>query len=116
MGQTLVNLRIHGPFGSADIEALADTGATFTKVPRSSMEKIGAEAAYETAVALGDGRTVTRHLALAEVEIHGVRRPVLVAIGDDGEHPLVGYTTLGILGFKVNPVTHALEPTPAIEY
>ena len=65
---------------------------------------------------MGDGRTITRRLALAEVEIHGVRRPVLVSVGEDGEHPLVGYTTLESLGFKVNPVTHALEPTPAIEY
>ena len=28
MGQTLVNIRVHGALGSADAEALADTGAT----------------------------------------------------------------------------------------
>ena len=116
MGQTLVNMRVYGPLGSSELEALADTGATFTKLPRSAIEKIGAESAYETAIELGDGRTITRNLALAEVEIHGVRRPVLVSVGEDGERPLVGYTTLESLGFKVNPVTHALEPTPAIEY
>ncbi|MBI2916946.1 MAG: hypothetical protein HYY01_03045 [Chloroflexi bacterium] len=58
---------------------------------------------------------MTRRLALAEVEIEGVRRPVLVALGSNGERPLVGYTTLEMLGFKVNPVTHHLEKTPAIE-
>ncbi len=116
MGQTLVQLRIHGPGGSANIEALADTGATFTKIPRSAIEQIGVETGYETEIELGDGRTVTRRLALAEVEIEGVRRPVLVSVGENGERSLVGYTTLESLGFKVNPVTHALEPTPAIEY
>ena len=116
MGQTLVTLTIHGPLGSTEVEALADTGSTFTKVPRSAIDEIGAEASYESAIVLGDGRTVTRALALAEIEIEHVRRPVLVSItGEDGQ-PLVGYTTLGTLGFKVNPVTHSLEPAPPIEY
>jgi predicted aspartyl protease len=64
---------------------------------------------------LGDGRTVTRGLALGEVEIEGVKRPVLVAIGGDEEAPIIGYTTLENLGFKVNPITRRLERAPAIE-
>ena len=95
---------------------MADTGATFTKVPRATVEGIGLETAYETDVELGDGRTVTRRLALADIEIDGVRRSVLIAVGENGERALVGYTTLESLGFKVDPVTHSLEPTPAIEY
>ena len=116
MGRTIINMRVHGPVDSADVEALADTGSTFTKVPRSVIEKIGVEPAYESKIELGDSRTITRRLALADVEIDGVRRPVLVSIAEDGEFPLVGYTTLETLGFKVNPVTHALESKPAIEY
>ena len=116
MGQTLVSLTIHGPLGSAEVEGLADTGATFTKVPESTADAVGIEPRYETDVQLGDGRTVTRILASAEVEVQGVRRPVLVAFGADGEQPLIGYTTLEALGFKVNTVTYSLEPTPAIEY
>ncbi len=116
MGQTLVRIRVYGPLDSGDVEALADTGATFTKLSRSVIEKIGVDTSYETEVELGDGRKVTRSLALADVEIDGVRRPVLVSVGEDGERALIGYTTLEALGFKVNPVTHSLEPTPAIEY
>ncbi|MBI2172126.1 MAG: retroviral-like aspartic protease family protein [Chloroflexi bacterium] len=116
MGQTLVTLTLHGPRGSAQVEALADTGATFTKLPRNIVERVGLRAGYEVPVQLGDGRTITRPLALAEVEIQNVRRPVLVAVADNNEQPLAGYTTLEALGFKVNPVTHALESTPAIEY
>lgn len=116
MGQTLVTLTLHGPRGSAQVEALADTGATFTKVPTNVAERLGLQAAYEVPVQLGDGRTIIRRLALAEVEIQHVRRPVLVAVAENREEPLVGYTTLEALGFKVNTVTHALESTPAIEY
>jgi len=69
------------------------------------------EAKYETEVELGDGRVLT----LAEVEIEEVRRPVLVAIGEE-EKPLIGYTTLELLGFKVNPITGKLERAMPIEY
>ena len=86
------------------------------KVPRSTIVAVGIEPQYESDIRLGDGRTVTRSLALAEVEDQGVRRPVLVAIGANGEQPLIGCTTLEALDFKVSSVTHSLEPTPAIEY
>ena len=49
------------------------------------------------------------------MEIEGVRRPVLVAIGEE-ERPLVGYTALELLGFKVNPITRKLEKAMPIEY
>lgn len=115
MGQTVVSLTIHGPTGSRTLEGLADTAATFTKVPRLLAEALGLRASYETLVELGDGRTITRALALAEVELEGVRRPVLVALAENGERALVGYTTLEILGFKINSMTHSLEKTTAIE-
>ena len=116
MGQTVVTVTIHGGRGSTQVETLADTAATFTKIPRSVARELGLEDIYETTVELGDGRTVTRRLALADVQIENVRRPVLVAIAEDGERPLLGYTALETLGFKVNPVTHRLEKTSAIEY
>lgn len=39
-----------------------------------------------------------------------------MAIGGKGEKPVIGYTTLEILGFKVNLLTGKLERTAAIEY
>jgi len=117
MGETKARFEIYGANGkSAELEATVDTAATFTKVPESVAARLGLKAQYETEVELSDGRTIKRGLALAEVEIEGVRRPVLVAIGGEGERTLLGYTTLEILGFKVNPVTGKLEKTVAIEY
>lgn len=116
MGQTNVLLKIYGSAGSAEVETPVDTGATFTKIPRNIVDEIGLELKYETYVELGNGTTITRQLALADVEVEEVRMPVLVAVFDGTETPLLGYTTLEILGFKVNPVTHSLEKTPAIEF
>ena len=117
MGETRIAFKIYGMDGqAAELEAVVDTGATFTKIPRVLASVLGLQVKYETGVELGDGRIVKRGLALAEVEIEGVRRPVLVAVGGEEEKPLIGYTTLEVLGFKVNPVTGRLERTIAIEY
>lgn len=117
MGETIVKFKVYGVGGrSAELEAVADTGATFTKIPESIAYRLGLQVKYEAEVELGDKRIVKRGLALGEVEIENVRRPVLIAVGKDEERPIVGYTTLELLGFKVNPVTGKLEKTLAIEY
>lgn len=116
MGETRAPFKIYGINGKvAELEALVDTGATFTKIPETAARELKLEAQYETEVELADGRRVKRGLALAEVELEGVRRPVLIAIGGE-ERPLIGYTTLEVLGFKVNPITGKLERAIAIEY
>jgi predicted aspartyl protease len=115
MGEVRVKFRVYNGERSAELDGFVDTGATFTKIPRSIASEIGLQAKYKVEVMLGDRRTVTRGLALGEVEIEDVKRPVLVAIGGDDEMPIIGYTTLEVLGFKVNSVTGRLERTLAIE-
>ena len=117
MGEALVKFKVYGPNGRfAELEALVDTGATFTKIPKSIASKLGFQAKYATDVELDDKRIIRREIALGEVEIEDVRRPVLIAIGGDDERPIIGYTTLELLGFKINPITGKLEKTFAIEY
>ena len=115
MGETIVSLAIHGPQGFREVDALVDTGATFTKIPVTVADGLGLVATHEVEVELGDGTTVTRPLVLADVEVEGTRRPMLIATTPGEETPLLGYTTLEVLGFKVNPVTRSLEKARAIE-
>ena len=105
-----------GTRGSVELDALVDTGVTLTKIPKSEAERVGLETKYDAEVELADGRLVARKLGLAEIQIANVRRPVLLAVGTDGEKPVVGYTTLENLGFKVNPITRRLEPARPIEF
>lgn len=116
MGDTYAKIKLYGKAGSKELEALVDTGATFTKIQTSTAEEIGIETKYETAVELADKRMVQRKLGLVEIEIDGVKRPVLITISPDNEEPLIGYTTLENLELKVNPVTRKLERAKAIEY
>ena len=116
MGETVAKFKVFGARGSVELDALVDTGATFTKIPRSKAEDIGLETSYETEVELADGRLIPRKLGLAEIQIADVRRPVLLTVSSDGEKPIPGYTTLENLGFKVNPITRSLERTRPIEF
>jgi predicted aspartyl protease len=116
MGETVTRFKVFGARGSVELDALVDTGATFTKIPRSEAERVGIETKYDAEVELSDGRLVPRKLGLAEIQIADVRRPVLVAVGTDGEKPVVGYTTVENLGFKVNPITRRLERARPIEF
>jgi predicted aspartyl protease len=116
MGETYVNLRLHGSRGSLDVQALADTGATFTKIPRKEAQKIGIEPRYKTQVQLSTGLVISRSIGYADIDIEGVRRLVPVAIGEDGEPAILGCTALEILEFKVNPITRKLEKSIPIEY
>ncbi len=116
MGETRIHFKIYGVDGQVvDLEAIVDTGATFSKIPQAITAELGLEAKYETEIELGDGRVIKRKLTLIEIEIEGVRRPVFVTIGE-GEKSFIGYTTLELLGFKVNPITRKLERAIPIEY
>ena len=106
MGQAHVDMSIHGSSGSVVVSALADTAATFTKVPRSVFDEVGLVVRYEAEVEvgrstalrqaqgerIGDGRTILRELALVDVT------PALSREGGLGttshEHPYAAWEAL----------------------
>ena len=114
MGETRV--RVYGPVGSVELEMLVDTGVTFTKIPESVASEIGLRAEEVIEVKLSDGSVRSHGLTEARLEVYGVKRTVPIAIGPEGEEPILGYTTLEILRFKVDPITKTLEKTIPIEY
>lgn len=99
-----------------ELEALVDTGATFTKIPGSVARKLGLQVEETIFVRLSDGSEQPRGLTEARLELDGVRRTVPLTIGPEGEAVLLGYTALEILRFKVDPVAKRLERTVPIEY
>lgn len=116
MGETYAKLRVYGPKGVEDIEAIVDTGATFTKIPLKVGERLGLKVRRKVEVKLSDERAFERDLCFAEAELDGTMDLIPISVGPERETPLIGYTALEILGFKINPVTRRLEPTPPIEY
>lgn len=115
MGETKVSFKIYGPDDQVELEAIADTGATFAKIPESTASRLKLKADYEVPVEVGDGRIINRKFVIALAELEGVRRPIPITIGKEREKILLGYTALEILGFRVNPVTGKLEKVIARE-
>jgi predicted aspartyl protease len=102
---------IHGPKGHADVEMIADTGATLTTISESVARSAGILPTGSVTVRLADGTRKMVAIAQAEVEIRGDRAPVRLLIGSGDQVPLLGLTSLETLGLKVNPVERSLEPS-----
>jgi len=98
-----------GPFRS--IEAVVDTGASYTQVPRSILEGLGIKATEQAEFTLADGRSVARGLAEAYVRLDGKIRATLCIVGDDRAEALLGAYTLEGFGLTVDPVNKRLVPT-----
>lgn len=117
MGETVVRIKISPLAGgpAAEMEALVDTGATLTSIPRPELEKLGIQADQEMEVELADGRLVTRGMAQAWIELMGLRcaNPILVA---EGDACVVGLVTLESLGLGVDPVQRVVFKLPAFHF
>ena len=97
------------------MRALVDTGATFSKVPGATLKKLRIKSAFSTKVQLGDGSVVSREVGYVTLKLNGRAAPVPVMFGNKGKVPLIGATTLEILGLAVDPVRKALIESVHLE-
>jgi len=95
----------------APVDAVVDTGATYSLFPRSLLARLGVTAHDQAEFIVADGRTIVRELAIVTVRIGDRSRPVVCIIGDDA-HSMLGATTLEMFGLAVDPVNQRLVPTP----
>ncbi|MDQ7842941.1 MAG: retroviral-like aspartic protease family protein [Armatimonadota bacterium] len=98
-----------GPF--RPVEAVVDTGASYTQVPRSVLDSVGLSATEQAEFTLAGGRTVRRGIAEAYVRLGGKVRATLCIVGEDGAQALLGAYTLEGFGLTADPVNKRLVPT-----
>lgn len=111
VGHVFVKARFMGNRGDKIADALIDTGATYTVIPRRLAEEIGAPGTgiyAEVKTANGVAKLEFTHVVL---EIEGIRALEAVLVSDSLEIPLIGVRTLEGLGFRVDPTTGKLEKT-----
>ena len=89
-------------------DALVDTGATYTMLPRSVLEGLGVKPGWNRTFGLADGSTRDYDMAHATVRLDGVAAPTIVVFGDEVAEPLLGAYTLESLGLSVDPVGQRL--------
>src|SRR6478735_7163762 len=69
------------------MEALVDTGASYTVIPRDVLERLGTQADEERLFVLADGREVHYPMAWTRITIGERTQPTLVVFGEPGTEP-----------------------------
>lgn len=90
------------------IDALVDTGSTFSRLPADVVERLGYAPERSESFILGDGRIVEMGMSEARVRLNGKVTTTQIAIGGVGTQSLTGAVTLEQLLFAPDPINHRL--------
>lgn len=96
------------------VDALVDTGTTYTLVSRSLLERLGVAPEERWPFTLADGRTREYDVGQVQVRLDGRMRYTVVIFGDDGIQCLLGVVTLEEFRLGVDPVNRRLIPVPGL--
>jgi clan AA aspartic protease len=115
MGQFTVSVQVSPRAGgaAATVEALVDTGATYSSIPRDVLEALGVVPEEEWPFVLADGREVTYPVAWMSIRMRDRVQPTIVVFGDAGSQPILGMVTLEEFRLAVDPVNRRLVSVPA---
>ncbi len=116
MGTFRVAMEIGDPQGQRfePVEALVDTGATYTVAPRSLLERLGVKPHTRAPFRLADERQVEYDIGRTWVRVEGQAEIVLIVFGEEGADPLVGAFTLEAFRLAVDSVSQTLVPVPGL--
>ncbi len=92
------------------MEALVDTGATYTVVPRDVLERLGIAPQLRRRFRIADGRLMELDMAVVMMKLEGQTLPTLCIFGEPGMDALLGVVTLEEFGLGVDPVNERLVP------
>jgi aspartyl protease family protein len=93
-----------------DVDCLVDTGAIYTLIPRDLLEKVGTRTTGSRRFKLANGKVEEYPVGEAYVEVQGIGAISLLVFGPEKSQPLLGVTTLELLGLQVDPVSGQLKP------
>ena len=109
-------LEVGSPDGSRfeTIDALVDTGATFTVVPSRILLSLGVEPTERVSFRIADGTTNEYAIGEAQVRLEGKTFSTIVVFGDEQMPIVLGVYTLERALLAVDPVGQRLIPTDAL--
>lgn len=95
---------------SLEIEAMVDTGASYTIVPANLLKDLDVVPIDRISLVLADGRPVEYDIGEARATISGRSIPTLVVFGENDARALLGAYTLEGLRLAVDPTHGRLVP------
>ncbi len=113
MGIFRVTIEVGDPqTGFEPIDAVVDTGASFTMCPRRILERLGVTPHDRMEFILDDGNRIERELGRTWVKINGRQEITIVVFIDHEAEPVLGSYTLEGLRLSVDPLNGRLIETP----
>ncbi len=114
MGIFNVPIEVGDPEGGRfeRVEALVDTGATFTIVPAPILDALGVQPQRSGAFELADGSFRDYRIGETILQVNGEEVHSVVVFGDREMQPILGAVTLEILGLAVDPARKRLIRVP----
>jgi clan AA aspartic protease len=116
MGTFRVEVDVGDPEGRRyeRVEAVVDTGATYTSLPRPLLEALGVMPHARASFVLADGRRVEREIARTWIRIDDRIEMTLVVLAEPGHPPLLGAYALEGLRLAADPVARRLVPVSGL--
>ncbi len=114
MGTFRVPIEIGDPQGERfeRVEAMVDTGASYTLVPGSLLRRLGVTPYDRLMFILADGRQIERDLGQTWIRIDGKSVITIVVFGEEDTEPLLGAYALEGLRLGVDSLNRRLVPVP----
>src|SRR5205809_6861079 len=116
MGHFRVTVQVGNRAGEGfeRIEALVDTGATYTWIPRDLLKHLGVTPEEEWPFVLADGREVRYPVAWIQIQIGERAQPTIVVFGEPGSEPLLGVFAREGVRLAGGPVSGRLRVVPGV--
>ena len=114
MGTFKSKLRVWNPIQpekAEELDVLVDTGAAFSWVSRTRLERLGVTPSRQMPFRTIDGRVLERELAIVHIGTNGYVAPDLVVMAEPGEMEVIGAHSIEGLGMAADPVQKKLVPT-----
>jgi clan AA aspartic protease len=117
MGLTYIHVRVANPAQPrrrARLTFLVDSGAFYSVVPASVLQRLGIKPGKTTRFILADGTEIKRALGQALFCLNGEEGGSPVIFGEKGDSVLLGSVSLEALGFFLDPLKRELRPLPML--
>ena len=116
MGTSTVSIQIGDLRGQQffDVQALVDTGSTYTSIPRNILSQLGIEIRESRTFELADDTVVEYPVGYASIRLEEREIIALVVFAPEGTGPLLGATSLETASLAVDPIHSRLVPVLAL--
>ena len=116
MGAFNVSIEVGDPAGTRfeSVDSLVDTGATYTVVPASLLQRLDVRPHRRTTFELADGRRMDLEMGRTWIRLNGQQELTLVVFGMDDTDAILGAVTLEEFLLAVDPVHQRLTNVNAL--